>query len=74
MAAENQSTCIPLANTVMQVVGFNGHIVFDNSMPDGTPQKLLDVSRLTTLGCRARTVLREGIASAYADFRRVHAA
>ena len=59
-----------LAETVIQVVGFEGRIAFDSSKPDGTPQKLLDVSRLAALGWRARTGLREGIASAYADFCR----
>ena len=57
-----------LAETVMQVVGFNGRIVFDTSKPDGTPRKLLDVSRLSALGWRARTTLRDGIAMANADF------
>ena len=57
-----------LAETVMQVVGFNGRIVFDSSKPDGTPRKLLDVSRLAALGWRARTTLRDGIAMANADF------
>ena len=58
-----------LAETVMQVVGFNGRIVFDSSKPDGTPQKLLDVSRVAALGWRARTTLREGILRSYADFK-----
>ena len=57
-----------LAETVMAVVGFNGRIVFDSSKPDGTPRKLLDVSRLAALGWRARTALREGVLRAYADF------
>ena len=57
-----------LAETVMQVVGFNGRIVFDISKPDGTPRKLLDVSRLSALGWRARTTLRDGIAMTNADF------
>ena len=57
-----------LPETVMQVAGFNGRIVFDSSKPDGTPRKLLDVSRLAALGWRTRTGLREGIARAYADF------
>jgi len=57
-----------LAETVMQVIGFNGRIVFDTSKPDGTPRKLLDVSRLAALGWRARTALREGILRSYADF------
>jgi GDP-L-fucose synthase len=54
-----------LAETVMQVIGFEGRIVFDSSKPDGTPRKLLDVSRLAGLGWRAKTPLREGIALAY---------
>jgi GDP-L-fucose synthase len=60
-----------LAETVMSVVGFDGRIVYDSSKPDGTPRKLLDVSRLTALGWRARMGLREGIQAAYdsAPFR-----
>ncbi len=54
-----------LADTVMQVVGFEGKIVFDSSKPDGTPRKLLDVSRLAALGWRARVALRDGIQAAY---------
>ena len=57
-----------LANTVMDVVGFRGAIVFDSSKPDGTPRKLLDVSRMKTLGWTASTSLRVGIAKAYASF------
>ena len=57
-----------LAATVMEVVGFTGEIVFDASKPDGTPRKLLDVSRLAALGWRASTGLRDGIARSYADF------
>ncbi len=55
-----------LAETVMAVVGFRGRIVYDASKPDGTPRKLLDVSRIAALGWRARTPLAEGIARAYA--------
>jgi GDP-L-fucose synthase len=54
-----------LAETVMDVVGFSGDIVFDASKPDGTPRKLLDVSRLKALGWSARTDLRTGIRLAY---------
>ncbi|HEX7688753.1 MAG TPA: GDP-L-fucose synthase [Burkholderiaceae bacterium] len=57
-----------LAETVMAVVGFPGRIAFDASKPDGTPRKLLDVSRLHALGWRHRVGLREGIARAYRDF------
>ncbi len=55
-----------LAQTVMDVVGFQGRIVFDRSKPDGTPRKLLDVSRATGLGWQAQVPLRQGIAKAYA--------
>jgi GDP-L-fucose synthase len=60
-----------LAETVMEAVGFAGRIVFDAGKPDGTPRKLLDVSRLAAQGWRARTPLREGIALVYkcAPFR-----
>jgi GDP-L-fucose synthase len=54
-----------LAETVMEVVGFKGRIVFDATKPDGTPQKLLDVSRLAGLGWRWKTPLRDGIQMAY---------
>ena len=55
-----------LAETVLAVVGFDGRIAFDRAKPDGTPRKLLDVSRLAALGWRARTPLRDGIRLAYA--------
>ena len=55
-----------LAETVMRVIGFEGRIVYDRSKPDGTPRKLLDVSRLASLGWQARTPLAEGIRLAYA--------
>ena len=58
-----------LAALVGEVLGFKGEFVYDASKPDGTPRKLLDVSRLAALGWRARTPLREGIALAYRDFR-----
>jgi len=54
-----------LAETVMDVVGFEGEIVFDASKPDGTPRKLLDVSRLKALGWTAKTTLRKGVEMAY---------
>jgi GDP-L-fucose synthase len=61
-------TIAELAALVAEVAGFKGRLVFDTSKPDGTPQKLLDVSRLTGLGWGARTTLREGLALAYGDF------
>ncbi len=55
-----------LAEAVMRTVGFDGRIVFDASKPDGTPRKLLDVSRIQALGWRATTPLAEGLVRAYA--------
>jgi GDP-L-fucose synthase len=57
-----------LAELVMDVVGFPGRLAFDASKPDGTPRKLMDVSRLRSLGWQFRTSLRDGIALAYQDF------
>ena len=57
-----------LAQTVLKVVGFQGDLTFDASKPDGTPRKLMDVSRLAGLGWRATTPLEAGIALAYQDF------
>ncbi|HEX8272065.1 MAG TPA: GDP-L-fucose synthase [Longimicrobiaceae bacterium] len=54
-----------LARMVGEVVGFEGRIAFDTSKPDGTPRKLLDVSRLAGLGWTARTGLREGVERTY---------
>jgi len=57
-----------LAETVMDVVGFTGQILFDSTKPDGTPQKLLDISQMRQLGWQAKTPLREGITKAYAAY------
>lgn len=54
-----------LAHTIAGVVGFTGTFVFDSSKPDGTPRKLLDTSRLTTLGWRPSISLESGIRSTY---------
>lgn len=54
-----------LAETVMSVVGFEGEIVFDSSKPDGPPQKLLDISRVCSLGWKATTSLTDGVRLAY---------
>ncbi len=62
-----------LAELVKETVGFRGGIVWDASKPDGTPRKLLDVSRLQALGWRARTDLRTGILETYDWFLTHHA-
>ena len=58
-----------LAELIASVVGFRGKLVFDASKPDGTPRKLLDVSRLRALGWSARIPLRQGIEETYAWYR-----
>jgi GDP-L-fucose synthase len=55
-----------LAETIADVVGFEGQLVFDPSKPDGTPRKLMDVSRLASMGWTASIPLREGIEATYA--------
>jgi len=57
-----------LAETVGEVVGYKGCIDFDTSKADGTPRKLMDVSRLDSIGWRASTGLKKGLAIAYSDF------
>lgn len=57
-----------LAELIKEVVGYQGKISFDTSKPDGTPRKLMDVSKLHALGWKHKVNLREGIKLAYADF------
>ncbi|MEW2295589.1 GDP-L-fucose synthase [Streptomyces sp. NPDC006743] len=58
-----------LAATVAEVTGFTGRIVWDTTRPDGTPRKLLDISRLAGLGWKPAIPLRDGIAATYAHWR-----
>ena len=62
-----------LAELVAEATGYRGQIVFDRSKPDGTPRKLLDVSRARQLGWQAQIPLREGLAQTVAWYRE-HAA
>jgi GDP-L-fucose synthase len=57
-----------LAETVKNVVGYQGAIEFDTSKPDGTPRKLMDVGRLNAMGWTASTTMQDGLAVAYSDF------
>ncbi|MEE8280265.1 MAG: NAD-dependent epimerase/dehydratase family protein, partial [Alphaproteobacteria bacterium] len=57
-----------LAGLVGEVVGYRGEIVFDTSKPDGTPRKVVDVTRLASLGWKAKIGLRDGIARTYRWF------
>ncbi|UPJ94791.1 GDP-L-fucose synthase [Bradyrhizobium sp. 172] len=61
-------TIAEFARVVAEVVGYSGEIAFDTSRPDGTPRKLLDVSRLASLGWRARTWLVDGMRQTYRAF------
>ncbi len=61
-------TIAELAQTVKEVVGFKGELVFDAAKPEGTPRKLLDVSRLNKMGWQAKIDLKTGLAAAYQDF------
>jgi GDP-L-fucose synthase len=56
---------LELAQLVAEVIGYQGRIVLDPNYPDGTPQKLLDVSRITALGWQAKTPLKEGLRKTY---------
>lgn len=66
-------TIAEFARVVAETVGYQGKIAFDPSKPDGTPRKLLDVSRLKALGWQAPTPLREGIKLAYRAYLAEHA-
>lgn len=57
-----------LTETVATAIGYKGRIVWDTTKPDGTPRKLMDVSRLTALGWKAKTTLRDGIVKTYASY------
>jgi GDP-L-fucose synthase len=57
-----------LVEVVTEVVGYEGDVTWDHTKPDGTPRKLLDVSRLSSLGWKPQTSLKEGLARAYQDY------
>ncbi|MBI1267679.1 MAG: NAD-dependent epimerase/dehydratase family protein [Cryomorphaceae bacterium] len=58
-----------LAETVKEIVGFEGEIAWDSTKPDGTPRKLMDVSRIQNMGWKHAINLREGIAAVYEEFQ-----
>lgn len=61
-------TILELAETIQNIIGFTGKIIFDHTKPDGTPRKLMDVSKLHHLGWKHKTSLQQGIQLAYQDF------
>ena len=54
-----------LAETIQKVVGFSGYLDFDSSYPNGTPQKILDISKINSLGWKPRIPLKEGLKQVY---------
>jgi len=62
-------TIAELAQTICEVVGFEGELVFDTSKPDGTPRKLMSGAKLQAMNWSPKIGLREGLAAAYADFQ-----
>lgn len=63
-----------LAELIKDVIGYTGNITFDSSKPDGTPRKLMDVSKIHAIGWKHKVNLREGIQLAYTDFLKKEAA
>jgi GDP-L-fucose synthase len=58
-----------LAMIIKGIVGYEGDVIFDSSKPDGTPRKLMDVSKLNALGWRSSISLEEGIRTVYEDYK-----
>ena len=54
-----------IANLISSIIGFNGDLEFDTSMPDGTPQKLLDIHKMTNFGWKSQINLEQGIKKTY---------
>lgn len=65
-------TISELAMIIKEVVGYEGTIIYDHTKPDGTPRKLLDVSKITSLGWRCKINLKEGIEKVYGVYRNNH--
>ena len=74
IGAGSDVTIRELAETIASVVGFKGKLTFDTTKPDGTPRKLLDVSRLSSRGWAMKMQLADGLAHAYRDFLQQEAA
>jgi GDP-L-fucose synthase len=70
IGAGKDLTINDLAKLIAEIVGFNGNIIHDSTKPDGTLRKLLDVSRINSLGWKYQTELRDGIEKTYAFFKK----
>ena len=69
LGSGNDLTIAELANLIKEVVGFEGEIALDNTKPDGTMRKLMDSARLNQLGWGVKMQLKDGLTSAYQDFK-----
>ena len=69
LGSGNDLTIAELANLIKEVVGFEGEIVLDSTKPDGTTRKLMDSDRLNQLGWSVKMQLKDGLTSAYQDFK-----
>ena len=65
----NEVTILELANLIKEVVEFKGELIFDSSKPDGNPRKLLDSSKINSIGWKPEITLEEGLKSTYNWFR-----
>jgi GDP-L-fucose synthase len=65
-------TISDLAKLISEIIGFNGVIKYDSTKPDGTPRKLMDVTRINSLGWKYKTELKEGIIKTYNFFKQKH--
>lgn len=65
-------TITELAETIKEISGYNGRIVYDTSQPDGTPQKLLDVTKIHSMGWKAKQSLFNGIMKTYSNYSDLH--
>ena len=72
VGAGTDVTIRELAETISEVIGFKGAVVFDRTKPDGTPRKLMDVSLLSKLGWNASVSLKSGLEHSYADYLSEH--
>jgi GDP-L-fucose synthase len=60
-----------LAKLISKIIGFDGKIIYDSSKPDGTPRKLMDVSRINSLGWKYKTELKDGVIKTYDFFKKI---
>ena len=73
VGSEQELTIKELAETIKEVIDFKGNINFDSSKPDGSTRKLLNSERITKLGFKLKTHLKEGLIKTYQDYLKFYA-